>query len=48
MAGKRKRQQRKQFSMGLVLGKLQTEQMKGRDKTMLQKKIEYRQEVRSE
>ena len=48
MTGKRKRQQRKQFGTKLVLGKVQTEQMKGRDKTMLQKKTEYWQEVNSE
>ena len=48
MLGNRKRQQRKQFSMALALGKVQTEQMKGRDKTMLQKKTKYRQEVKSE
>lgn len=48
MVGERKRQRRKQFNVGLASGKVQTEQMKGRDKTMLQKKIEYRQEVKSE
>ena len=48
MIGKRQRQQHKQFSTRLALGKLQTEQMKGRDKTMLQKKTEYQQEVNSE
>ena len=48
MAGKRKRLQRKQISTWLALGKVQTEQMKGRDKTMLQKKTEYWQEVNSE
>lgn len=48
MKGKRKKQQRKQFSMGIALSKIQTERMKGRDKTMLQKKNEYWQEVKSE
>ena len=48
MTGKRKRQQRKQYSLVFALGKVQTEQMKGRDKTMLQKKTEYWQEVNSE
>ena len=48
MTGKRKRQQRKQFSKGLVASKVQTEQMKGRDKTMLQKKTEYWREVKIE
>lgn len=43
----RKRLQRKQISIWLVLGKVQTEQMKGCDKTMLQKKTEYWQEVNS-
>lgn len=48
MLGKRKRRRCKQLSTGLVLGKVQTEQLKGRDKTMLQKKTEYWQEVKSE
>ncbi len=48
MTGKRKRLQCKQLRTRLALGKLQTEQMKGRDKTMLQKKTEYWQEVDSE
>lgn len=45
MIVKRKRHQRKHFYSAFVLGKVQTEQMKGRDKTMLQKKTEYWQEV---
>lgn len=48
MTGKRNRLQRKQLGTVLALGKIQTEQMKGRDKTMLQKKTEYWQEVNSE
>ncbi|MBQ3202650.1 MAG: hypothetical protein IJB36_03305 [Clostridia bacterium] len=48
MLGKRKRQQRKHFNIVFALEKAKTEQMKGRDKTMLQKKTEYRQEVKSE
>lgn len=48
MIGKRKRLQRKQFGTVLALGKVQTEQAKGRDKTMLQKKNGYWQEVKSE
>ncbi len=48
MTGKRKMQKHKRFSMDLVSSKVQTEQMKGRDKTMLQKKTKYRQEVKSE
>lgn len=48
MLGNRKRHQRKQLSMELALGRAKTEQVKGRDKTMLQKKTEYRQEVKSE
>ena len=48
MTGKRKRQQRKYINKWFALGKVQTEQMKGRDKTMLQKKTEYQQEVNSE
>ena len=47
MVGKRKRQ-RKHFNKVFVLGRAKTEQMKGRDKTMLQKKTEYWQEVKSE
>ncbi len=46
MLGKRKRQQRKQYSVRLVLGKVQTEETKGCDKTMLQKKTVYRQKVK--
>ena len=48
MKVKRKRQPRKHFKTVFALGKVQTEQMKGRDKTMLQKKTEYQQEVNSE
>lgn len=48
MKVKRKRQQRKHFNTVFALGKAKAAQMKGRDKTMLQKKNEYRQEVRSE
>ena len=48
MLGKRKRQQRKQFNVGFALSKVQTEQMKGRDKTMLQNKTENWQEGKSE
>ena len=48
MTGNGKMLQRKQFSTRLVLGKVQTEQTKGCDKTMLQKKTEYQQEVNSE
>ena len=48
MAGKRKRQKHKHFGTRLVLSKVQTEQKKGRDKTMLQKKTEYWQEVNDE
>ena len=48
MTGKRNRLQRKQLNMVFALGKVQTEQMKGRDKSMLPKKIEYWQEVISE
>ena len=48
MTGNRKRQKHKNFGTSLVLGKVQTERMKGRDKTMLQKKTEYWQEVNSE
>ena len=48
MSSKRQRQQRKQFSTELALGRAKAEQMKGRDKTMLQKKTEYWQEVKSE
>ena len=48
MKVKRKRQQRKQLRMVFALGKVKTEQMKGRDKTMLQTKTEYWQEVKSE
>ena len=48
MVGKMKRQQRKQLGTVFALGKVQTEQMKGRDKTMLHKKTEYWQEVKGE
>lgn len=48
MVDKWKRQQRKQFSKVFALGKVKTEQKKGRDRTMLQKKTDYRQEVSSE
>lgn len=48
MTGKRKRQQRKQLSAVFALDKVKTEKLKGRDKTMLQKKTEYWQEVNSE
>lgn len=41
-------QQHKQLSTEFALGKVQAEQMKGRDKTMLQKKTENWQEVNSE
>ena len=47
MTGKRKRLQRKQFGIAFAL-EWATEQMKGRDKTMLQKKTEYWQEVKGE
>ena len=47
MVGKRKKQC-KHFKTVFALGKLKTEQMKGRDKTMLQKKTEYWQEANSE
>ena len=48
MVGKRIRQQRKHFNIVFALERAKTEQMKGRDKTMLQKKTEYQQEVNSE
>jgi len=48
MVSKRKRLQRKQFGMAFALKRTKTEQLKGRDKTMLQKKTEYWQEVKSE
>ena len=48
MFSKRKRQQRNCLYMVFALEKMKTEQMKGRDKTMLQKKTEYWQEVISE
>ena len=48
MAGKRKRQQCKQLNTVFALSKAKAEQMKGRDKTMLQKKTEYWQEVNNE
>ena len=41
MTGKGKRQQVKQLSTLLVLGATKAEQMKVRDKTILQKKNEY-------
>ena len=48
MVSKRKRQQRNCLDTVFALEKMKTEQMKGRDKTMLQKKTEYWQEVKSE
>ncbi len=48
MEGKRQRQRRKQFNVGFASGRAKIEQMKGRDKTMLQKKTEYWQEVKGE
>ncbi len=48
MAGKRKKQQCEQFSTRLALVKVQTEQTKGRDRTVLQEKTKYWQEVKSE
>ena len=48
MKVKRKRQQRNYLNTGFVLAKAKTVQMKGRDKTMLQKKTEYWQEVNGE
>ncbi len=48
MVGKRQRQQRKQFNTVFVLERAKTEQVKGRDKTMLQKKTEYWHEVSDE
>ena len=48
MLGKRKRLQRTQLGTMFALSKAKTEQMKGRDKTMLQKKTEYWQEVNGE
>ena len=48
MTGKRKRLQRKQLSTVFAVSKVKTEQMKGRDKSMLQKKTKYCQEVNSE
>ena len=48
MLGERKSHQRMHFNTVFALGKVQIEQMKGRDKTMFQKKIEYRQEVNGE
>ncbi len=47
MIGKRKRLQRKQLGTVLALGRVQTEQMKERDKPMLQKKTEYWRDVSS-
>ena len=48
MKVKRKRQPRKHLKTVFALGKVQTEQLKGRDKTMLQKETEYRQAVSGE
>ncbi len=48
MSGKRQRQQCKQLSTVLTLGRAKIEQTKGRDKTMLQKETEYRQGVSGE
>lgn len=48
MVGKKKRQQHGYFNTMFVLGKAKAEQTKGRDKTMLQKKMEYWQEVSDE
>ena len=48
MLVKRKRLQHRHINTVFALGKAKTEQMKGRDKTMLQKKTKYRQEVNSE
>ncbi len=48
MISKRKRPRHNHFKAVFVLGMEKTEQMKGRDKTMLQKGIEYWQEVNGE
>ncbi len=48
MKGKRKRQQHRHINTVFALGKANTEQMRERDKTMLQKKTEYWQEVSDE
>lgn len=48
MIGKRKGQQRNYLNTVFALGSAKTEQMKGRDKTMLQKETEYWQEVNNE
>jgi len=48
MAGKRQKLQRRQLSTVLAFDSAKTEQNEGRDKTMLQKKTEYWQEVNSE
>ena len=48
MVGKRIKRQRKQLSMVLALDRTKTEQKKGRDRTMLQEKTKYWQEVISE
>lgn len=48
MKGKRKRNQRNCLFAVFALVKMKTGQMKGRDRTMLQKKMEYWQEVKSE
>ncbi|MBQ8000997.1 MAG: hypothetical protein IJ298_07365 [Ruminococcus sp.] len=48
MTSERKWQQCKQFSARLALEMVKTEQKKGRDKTMLQEKTEYWQEVNNE
>ena len=48
MVGKRKRRQRNYLNTVFALDRAKTEQLKGRDKTMLQKKTEYWQEVNNE
>ena len=48
MKVKRKRQPCKHLKTVFAFGKVQTEQTKGRDKTMLQKKTENRQAVSGE
>ncbi len=48
MVCKRKRQQRKQFNTLFALGSAKAAQMKGRDRTMLQEKTKYWQEVKGE
>ncbi len=46
MVSKRNRRQRNCLDMVFALEKMKTEQKKGRDKTMLKNKTEYRQEVK--